>query len=461
MLNQLLFLFLMVCAVTLSSPLDGLCCCTPDEVNRNSDELRELLDIITQSPFFRYFRVNTHKECPYWLVSLLCTAPPSKFVAPCSICTCSDEEVPIAIINEDQHPTRHDDVAARLDRRSMLPVTLAHWGGGEDHIQRFLVQFQSGPMYDGDEEYVNLLDNPESFTNYSGVLSHNVWSAIYDENCFFDDLRLLECGPLQSEDARSSQGPPHRYLQEDSCTEQIVMYRLLSGLHASISSHLSVNYYFQEDTPPDKKKDLLFSSSSEEERSQRMLDGRNLITQEKRKKFLPNCKEFRRRVLNHKDRIDNLYFLLQFVLRATARAATSLFNFRGDGGCNIGDVDEDLSLQWHLQQLFAAKLLCCETFNETVVLESPTAATHLPRMMSMLYNITQLMDCVACEKCRVWGKLQTIGLQVAFKLLLSSAKDPVELSRTEKVALLNFLRQVAMSVHYVNNECAPPFLDDL
>ena len=32
-------------------------------------------------------------------------------------------------------------------------------------------------------------------------------------------------------------------------------------------------------------------------------------------------------------------------------------------------------------------------------------------------NITRIMDCVGCEKCKLWGKLQTTGLGTALKIL--------------------------------------------
>lgn len=36
------------------------------------------------------------------------------------------------------------------------------------------------------------------------------------------------------------------------------------------------------------------------------------------------------------------------------------------------------------------------------------------------------MDCVGCEKCRLWGKLQVLGLGTALKILFSvdSEKHP-------------------------------------
>jgi hypothetical protein len=32
--------------------------------------------------------------------------------------------------------------------------------------------------------YVNLLDNPERYTGYSGKAAHKIWDSIYKENCF-------------------------------------------------------------------------------------------------------------------------------------------------------------------------------------------------------------------------------------------------------------------------------------
>ncbi|GAB2257521.1 hypothetical protein Droror1_Dr00023580 [Drosera rotundifolia] len=43
--------------------------------------------------------------------------------------------------------------------------------------------------------------------------------------------------------------------------------------------------------------------------------------------------------------------------------------------------------------------------------------------MSLIHNpfiSSALMDCVGCEKCRLWGKLQILGLGTALKILFSA-----------------------------------------
>lgn len=69
------------------------------------------------------------------------------------------------------------------------------------------------------------------------------------------------------------------------------------------------------------------------------------------------------------------------------------------------------------------------------------------------------MDCVGCDKCRLWGKLQTRGLGTALKILFTSEDKQcklkmdknthclnLQLKRTEIVSLFNaFGRYVLVS----------------
>ena len=51
------------------------------------------------------------------------------------------------------------------------------------------------------------------------------------------------------------------------------------------------------------------------------------------------------------------------------------------------------------------------------------------------------MDCVGCDKCRLWGKLQVQGVGTALKVLFSGRKNgmPLYLSRMEVISLFNVL----------------------
>ena len=55
-------------------------------------------------------------------------------------------------------------------------------------------------------------------------------------------------------------------------------------------------------------------------------------------------------------------------------------------------------------------------------------------------NITRIMDCVGCSKCKLWGKVQVQGIGTALKILFSGKKhSSFTLRRREIVALFNVL----------------------
>ena len=68
--------------------------------------------------------------------------------------------------------------------------------------------------------YVNLVLNPERNTGYNGAA---VWKLFYQENCFQISKVLEKERPAF---APASDAP-------ETCHEEAVLYRLLSGMHAS------------------------------------------------------------------------------------------------------------------------------------------------------------------------------------------------------------------------------------
>jgi hypothetical protein len=110
--------------------------------------------------------------------------------------------------------------------------------------------------------YVNLRLNPERYTGYIGPSARRIWEAIYSENC-----------------------PKHT--SEGSCQEEKILYKLVSGLHSSISVHIASDYLLDEATN---------------------LWGQNLTL-------------LYDRVLRYPDRVQNLYFTFLFVLRAVTKVS--------------------------------------------------------------------------------------------------------------------------------------------
>lgn len=110
-------------------------------------------------------------------------------------------------------------------------------------------------------------------TGYAGPEPRRIWDAIYNENCFhtFGASKI-----------------------ENMCLEDRVFFRLISGLHTSITTHVFARW----------KKDPETGM------------------------WLGNQGLWNQVVAKFPERLDNLYFTLAFLLRAVQRMDTHLRNYK-------------------------------------------------------------------------------------------------------------------------------------
>lgn len=92
-------------------------------------------------------------------------------------------------------------------------------------------------------------------------------------------------------------------------------------------------------------------------------------------------------------------------------------------------------------------------FNESCMFNGGSEAIMLKEEFRQHFlNVSRIMDCVGCDKCKLWGKLQVQGLGTALKILFSGKFDEWSptvnknidkknfyLERSEIVALFNGL----------------------
>lgn len=69
-------------------------------------------------------------------------------------------------------------------------------------------------------------------------------------------------------------------------------------------------------------------------------------------------------------------------------------------------------------------------------------------------NITSnIMDCVACQKCKLWGKIQMHGMGTAFKILIKESDQKefqnIHLTRHEITSLINAVGKLAKSIQFL------------
>ncbi|KAG0373380.1 endoplasmic oxidoreductin-1 [Mortierella sp. AD032] len=189
---------------------------------------------------------------------------------------------------------------------------------------------------------------------------------------------------------------------------------MISGLHASISIHICDEYFNQ-------------TSGI----------------------WGPNLECFVSRVGAHPDRLENIYFDYSILVRAVTKLSGYLHNYEF---CT-GNPEEDTKVKVMVDKLIEVSSKSPAIFDEKAMFVGPDAQALKLEFRDHFRNITKIMDCVGCEKCRLWGKVQTSGLGTALKVLfsyndehLNPIKHPNLLQRTEIVALFNTLNRVSESV---------------
>ncbi|OAQ24880.1 endoplasmic oxidoreductin [Linnemannia elongata AG-77] len=380
-------------------------CCDYETVGKLNIDFSAKLQEIVSMPFFRYFKVNLYKECPFWDNAGLCMN------RDCSVETMDKQKIP-----EQWRSEALGKVSMPTTNQVPMP----------NRPVKIKDQEFCAPDIATDEVYVDLKDNPERFTGYSGPSADMVWKAIYEENCF-DVSEEMTAGCQYCESERSKVPKGKGQLQqlmegiarndgpEESCLEKRVYYRLISGLHASISIHICDEWF-------------------------------NQTTGE----WGPNLDCFVSRVGMHPERLENIYFDYVVLLRAVTKISDYLAGYEF---CT-GDQTVDKNIMSVVTELVDLVKQCPPTFDEKLLFQDGGQGKKLKNQFRDHFrNVTRIMDCVGCEKCRLWGKVQTTGLGTALKILLSYDDASLKghradgvLSRSEIVSLLNTFNRLSESI---------------
>ncbi|KAK8580523.1 hypothetical protein V6N13_143604 [Hibiscus sabdariffa] len=366
------------------------CCCDYETVDHlNEEVLHPLLQELVKTPFFRYFKVKLWCNCPFWPDDGMCR------LRDCSVCECPESEFPESFKKPYHHGLPSDDLNCQEGKpEATVDRTL------DSKAFRGWPETDNPWTYDDETDnsemtYVNLQLNPERYTGYTGPSARRIWDAVYSENC-------------------------PKYPAEELCQEEKILYKLISGLHSSISIHIASDYLLDEATN---------------------LWGHNLD-------LLYN------RVLRYQNRVQNLYFTFLFVLRAVTKAT----DYLEQAEYNTGNPTEDLKTESLMRQLLYNPKLqaaCPLPFDEARLWKGQRGPELKQKIQAQFKNISALMDCVGCEKCRLWGKLQVLGLGTALKILFSvngeeHLHQTLEVQRNEVIALMNLLNRLSESLKFVH-----------
>jgi ERO1-like protein beta len=146
------------------------------------------------------------------------------------------------------------------------------------------------------------------------------------------------------------------------------------------------------------------------------------------------------------DRISNLYFNYALVTRAIAKLGPYVlgphYTF-----C-AGNLLQDQDTRDKVAAVTKHAASVPQIFDESVMFVNGEGPSLKEDFRNRFRNISRVMDCVGCDKCRLWGKIQTSGYGTALKILFEFHENqkPPSLKRTELVALFNTYARLSSSL---------------
>lgn len=394
------------CKMDKNQVLGPNCDVTITEINTINQNIRKDLVGLVNTDFFKYFKFDPFKKCTIWENNDgIC------FSRSCAIDMVEDwDSLPeywqpeiLGSLNNnslnDNIPKDHQD-SSFLDQlcdnkeKDKYNEQLPKVGrNSEENSDEYDINYYDiDDFASEDAGLVDLTANPERFTGYGGQQAGQIWKSIYAENCF-----------------DSSDNETEKCLAKDA------FYRIVSGLHASIGTHLS--------------NDHLNTETGE---------------------WGPNLDLFMMRVGNYPDRVSNIYFNYAIVAKALWKIKPYLKEL---DFCN--DYDNDVKSKI----LNIVSQLDSKIFNEDVVFKGEVDHSLKDDFRRRFKNVTKIMDCVHCDRCKLWGKVQTTGYATSLKILFEldetnkSSRQRIvnKLTKFELISLVNTFNRLSTSVEAINN----------
>jgi len=327
--------------------------------------------------------------------------PPMCGTPHCSVCECSSKELPCDTSGKCFLAPEND---FSIDKDES-------WVCDESNMKEF--------------EIDRSLDGKAPYGQWEMKGSSHPWSDDDVETMTFVDLSLNQEGWTgYTKDQNSDLIWKAIYEQncpENTCEEKDFVRRIISGLHTSITTHICSSYCLE-------RKPL---SACE--------------------KWGMNRKAFLDRVLKHPKYVKNLRFLVALMMTAASKAKDALRAF-----VPMPKFKDNAKLLNSILKEIDTTVSSGGWKPYKSIVLPPREITR-----NTFYNISSIMDCVGCEKCKLWGKLQVEGVGTALRILYhdQDGSKPLKLRRTEVVAFINALCKLSFSLELVRTEM--PFIHDL
>lgn len=238
-------------------------------------------------------------------------------------------------------------------------------------------------------DYYDIQDYPEGYTGYDGS---SIWNYIHNRICFAG------------------------YSYEDNHWKA-VFNKAVSGLHSMISAQVILSIKEKIDNNEPFQETEIWNDPTV---------------------------EFQRRLSSTPLALENMFFSYMLLIAAVSKAKDRLMQ-----------ESERYGLP-ELQNVFNSKLLLNDLATAAPsrrmqMLVSTVDTTNLWEARMRTRELVRIMNCVQCNKCRLHGKISTMGLSTALKLLVGKdghGEDPMRIHRVELATLVTTLHKFSRTVDF-------------
>lgn len=362
------------------------------DLNSINSKVRPTLLKIVNSDFFKFFKLNLFSECPFWDDN-------NGF--------CTNRACAVDIVEngyEDLPDYWQPEMLGKINDLNDLdnqPIDAQDELLNQLCDKKFITANHYAPLNCRDIDYCDV----DYITNHPDAVLVDLTNNPERFTGYGGEQAGLIWKSIYSENCFQLDDSSKTTLAKD------VFYKLISGMHASIAIHLSNDFL---DT--------------------------------KTGKWGPNLDLFMFRVGNWTERIENVYFNYAIVAKAIQKISPFLQELEFCSQYDNETLDSLESLSSSIDS---------NIFYEHLIFDDELTSEVKDQFRVKFKNVTKLMDCVHCDRCRLWGKVQSTGYATSLKILLEMDTDPMfvvnSLTKYELIALLNTFDRISKSVQSIND----------
>ena len=313
--------------------------------------------------------MDIYKSCKLWPDNTLCFKPT------CSVQECCEEDIPQKWKDMEAMEVSQNDLY-NMPIDLFVSDTFDHWNNVDED------QWVS---YSGNQEqmiYIDLERNPDGYTGYKGEEAGRIWRAIYEaKNLLYQNINEKQKKLYKTEDR--------------------VLFRLISGFHTLTTCMVFANWPLPNNPNqygPNLQLLSLFFYWKTMKFTENDANNNNNNNNYKTNRY--------EKVLHgHQDWLENLYFDFVFLLRAVNKASNVLKEYDMNTG-NPTDDAMTMGLIGYLLQTDFIQEQCSHlnSFDESQMFQEERIEI-IDNFRNVFRNISEIIDCVGCEKCKLHAKV--------------------------------------------------------